>query len=367
MGNRIVLVAGATGVVGHAAVEEFAARGDWDVVAVSRRTPDLSGLPSGAQVRHLPLDLTDPQACRDAVAAVPGVTHLAFAALYEKPGLVRGWREHDQMETNLAMLRNLLEPLAAQGTLQHVSILQGTKAYGVHLHPVPVPAQERWPRDAHENFYWLQEDFTREMSARHGFAFTLFRPQLVFGGEVAVAMNLTPIIGVYAAVCRELGEPFAYPGGPSNILEATDSRLVAGALRWACDAPGARGETFNITNGDVFAWRNVWPALADALGVAPGADTPRQIAKWLPAHADVWRRVAQRHGLAVPELSALLGESHHYADFCFGYHAREAPPPVLVSTIKLRQAGFGECVDTEQMFRDWFVRLRARKVLPPMA
>ena len=78
-------------------------------------------------------------------------------------------------------------------------------------------------------------DHLREQAARHGFAFTIFRPQLVFGDVTGVAMNLMPVIGAYAAVCRELGLPFAYPGGPSNILEATDARVLANALRsWLC-------------------------------------------------------------------------------------------------------------------------------------
>jgi len=41
-----------------------------------------------------------------------------------------------------------------------------------------------------------------------------------------------------------------------------------------------------------------------------------------------------------------------------------APPPVLLSTIKLRQAGFASCRDTGAMFADWFGRLRRMRVLP---
>jgi nucleoside-diphosphate-sugar epimerase len=362
MSKPTVLIAGATGVVGHAALEHFSRDGSWEVIAVSRRAPEL---PEGFAGRHLTLDLADAQACRAAMASMPRVTHLVYAALFEKPGLVRGWREHDQMQRNLAMLRNLLDPLCAAGGLQHVSLLQGTKAYGVHLHPVAIPARERSPRDPHENFYWLQEDHLREAAARHGFAFTIWRPQLVFGDQLGVAMNLIPVIGACAAVCRELGLPMAFPGGPSNILEATDARLLARAFAWAARAPAAHGETFNVTNGDVFVWRNVWPAICEALGVAQGPDTPTSMAAWLPAQAEAWDRAVARHGLRQMRLPALLGESNHYADFCFGFHAREAPPPVIVSTIRLREAGFGDCIDTERMFREWFAVLQAKRVLPP--
>jgi len=42
-----------------------------------------------------------------------------------------------------------------------------------------------------------------------------------------------------------------------------------------------------------------------------------------------------------------------------------AAPPALVSTIKLRQAGFSDCIDTEDMFRELFAQLVAKRILPP--
>ncbi len=357
-----VLIAGATGVVGQAALAHFAGLGSWHVVALSRRTP----APVARGVfRHLALDLGDAAACRAAVAALPEVTHLVYAALHERPDLVRGWRTPEQMAANAAMLRHLLAPLcdSAKG-LRHVILLQGTKAYGAHLHRIAVPAKETAPRDAHENFYWLQEDELRAAAAAHGFAFTIFRPQVIFGDALGVAMNLIPVLGAYAAICRADDRPFAFPGGPSYVLEAVDARLLAKALAWAAEAAAARNEIFNITNGDVFVWRSVWPAIADALGVATGPDAPLALADFLPRQAALWDRIVERHGLRPLALSELLGQSHQYADFLFAHGAREPPPPVLVSTIKLRQAGFADCLDTEDMFRDWFRILVERRILP---
>ncbi len=229
-----VLIAGASGLVGAAAVEKFLDDG-WDVIAVSRRRPEIDG---DKPFRHLPVDLQDTAASRAAFSALPEVSHVVYTAVYEKPGLMAGWTERDQMETNLAMLRNLMEPLAASADLTHVSLLQGTKAYGVHLHPMPIPARERYPRDQHENFYWLQEDYIREKSTQDGWAFSIWRPQLIVGPNYGVVMNLPPIIGAYAAICREEGRPFGFPGGASWVWEAVDTRLVANALAWA---PRRRG------------------------------------------------------------------------------------------------------------------------------
>ena len=167
--SQKVLVAGASGVVGFAAARHFSALPDWEVVAISRRTPE--GL---ERVKIIPVDLLDGAMCADVFGAMRDVTHLVYAALYEKPGLIAGWRERDQMETNLRMLRNLFEPLAAAATrLQQVTLLQGTKAYGSHIEPVPVPARERLPRHPHENFYWLQEDYLKAKQQGQGWHWTI--------------------------------------------------------------------------------------------------------------------------------------------------------------------------------------------------
>ncbi len=71
------------------------------------------------------------------------MTHVVYAALYERPGLIAGWRDAEQIAVNDRMLRNLMDPLekAARG-LAHVCLLQGTKAYGVHVRPMKFPARE---------------------------------------------------------------------------------------------------------------------------------------------------------------------------------------------------------------------------------
>ncbi len=356
-----VLVAGASGLVGTAAVEKFLSMG-WNVYAVSRREPEIR---SDRSFRHLPVDLRDEIACREAFGALGDVTHVVYAAVFEKPGLIPGWTEHDQMSTNLAMMRNLMEPLtAAAGGLRHVTFLQGTKAYGIHLHPMPIPARERAARDDHENFYWLQEDYIREKAKADGFAFTILRPQLIVGPNHGVVMNLPPVIGAYAAICREQGRPFAFPGGVSYVWEAVDTRLVADAAAWAANEPRAAGETFNVTNGEVFEWRNLWPAMAETLGVDTGPDQPLSMAEFLPGKADVWDRIVERNGLRPITMDQLLGESHHYADFCFAHGVEHAGPRAFVSTVKLKQAGFTEAMDTEESFCHWLRDLMERKILP---
>ena len=110
MPRKKVLIAGASGLVGFAAIRHFSQRDDWDVVAVSRRVPlGIERYPS----TFIPVDLLDRQRCAEIFSSMSDVTHLVYAAVNEKPGdLVRGWRDREQMQTNLTMMRNLFEPLS---------------------------------------------------------------------------------------------------------------------------------------------------------------------------------------------------------------------------------------------------------------
>jgi nucleoside-diphosphate-sugar epimerase len=356
-----VAVFGATGVVGYAAAEHFAALPGWEVVAVSRRTVDLP------RVAHVRVDLTDRAATGAAMRskAFAGTTHVVFAALQESADLVSGWHDRELMAHNLRMFRHALEPLAESGSLRHVSLLQGAKAYGLHVGRTPVPAKERAPRDAHENFYFVQEDALRGLAEGAEWSWTILRPQVVFGESIGSPMNLLPAIGVYAAIERERGRPLAFPGGPPGVYEAVDARLLARALAWASVAAEARGEAFNITNGDVFSWRDVWAAIADAFDMEAGEAAPQRLAETMPPRHEEWAAVADRYALRAPrEMAAFVGTSWVYADLLFGTLGAR-PLPALLSTVKIRHAGFGDCIDTEDMFRQWLARLQERRLLPP--
>jgi nucleoside-diphosphate-sugar epimerase len=365
-----VLVVGASGLIGTAAIDAFLDAG-WDVIAVSRRKPEVF---STREFTHLAVDLQDAQACQQCFGALTTVTHVVYTAVYEKPGLIAGWRDPEQMDTNLRMLRNLMEPLAKAAPLQHLTLLQGTKAYGlvptrvgnsVQTQPIRVPARERYPRVEHPNFYWLQEDYIKALSAERGFGWTIFRPTIVVGPNVGVAMNTIPIIGIYAALCREEGLPFAYPGHLSFVREAADVRLIGRAAGWAAQADVARGEHFNLTNGEVFSWRDLWPSLAEFFGLEQGPDRPVSMAEYLPSRAAVWDRIVAKHGLRKLAMADLLGESHYSADLRFGYGLTQLPAPVFVSTVKIKQAGFTETFDTELSVKHWLRVLMDRKILPP--
>jgi len=361
--TKKVLVAGATGLVGRAAMKHFATEPGCEVVALSRRKPDET---FGA--RWLPIDLTDQAACAALAPEFAGVSHLVYAALYEQPTLVAGWREQEQIRTNEAMLKNLFEPLkqAASG-LRHVALLQGTKAYGVHVRPLTVPAREN-RSEMHEqpNFYWNQERYIRTEQQGQRWSWTILRPVLIVGCSTGSAMNVVPALGVYAAMMRHAGKKtLDYPGGVGRVAQAVDADLLARSIAWSGEAATARNEIFNVTNGDVFVWPNVWPAIADALGFAAGEHVPLSLDREIRPREAEWVEIRRAHGLSSGTLKEFVGLSFEYADYTMGYGRTQPGPPALVSTVKLMQAGFHEVMDTEMMFAKAVAELQALRLLPP--
>jgi hypothetical protein len=69
----------------------------WEVVGVSRRKPEL---PSGRKIDFPSVDLRDEEKARAAFEPPTDVTHIAYAALHEKPELVAGRPSKEQIDTN---------------------------------------------------------------------------------------------------------------------------------------------------------------------------------------------------------------------------------------------------------------------------
>jgi nucleoside-diphosphate-sugar epimerase len=358
MEDRRILIVGATGLVGAAATRHFATRPGWRVTTLSRRAP-----PAGTDAEHLAVDLKDAPACRQAFSAAKAFTHVLYAALHEEDKLEAGWRSKGQQEINLSMLRNVLDGVEAGGRLEHVTILQGGKAYGSHLGRVPVPAKERWQRLPHEIFYWQQEDLLRERAHAGGWGINVLRPQLILGRALSSPMNIIAAIGVYASLLREAGEPLAFPGGGIYVTACSDSRLISQAVEFCATTPAVKGEIFNIVNGDAVVWRDLWPAIAAFFGMPVGDAKPLCLAEDMPRRSDEWARLADRHGLRSASMEAIVGSSWQTADLTFA-HGKERQFDRLMSPIKIRQAGFAACMDTEDSVLYWLREMQEAGLLP---
>jgi nucleoside-diphosphate-sugar epimerase len=352
-----LLVVGATGVVGRNVLRHFEGQPAWKLTGLSRRAPGFE-----TRARPLTVDLQDTASCEAVAAQLTGVTHVIYCATYEKENLLAGWLQPDHADTNVAMLRNLMEPLRrhAKG-LQRILLLQGTKAYGAAAGTFKLPAKEDDPRYLAPNFYYGQEDYIREAQAGASWTWTALRPQFVCGFALGSPMNGLSGLAIYAAISRELGLPLRFPGGPSRVQEATDSRLLAAAAEWALTTPDCAGEIFNIVNGDCFTWDSLWPKIAKAFGMELAPNAPARLARIMPGKADIWQRIVDRHGLRRHSLQDLV-PNWGMVDYLLGY--RTPAEPMILSGLKARKFGFNGFIDSEQMFLEWIGLLQADRIIP---
>ncbi len=344
------LVVGATGVVGRYLLMHLLQTGAWDVVALSRRRPDVAG-----DYVHLAVDLTDREVCRAGLSALDDLTHLFYAAYLDRTDPAQ------LAHVNTAMLENVLDAVehAAHG-LRHVNLVEGTKWYGSHLGPFRTPARESDPRHLPPNMYYDQQDLLEARQRGKPWTWSAVRPHAVCGFSLGSPMNLALVLAVYACICRELGVPLAFPGKPAAyraLYQCTDSGLLARAIEWMATQPQCANQAFNVTNGDLIRWENLFPRFARFfdMDLAP----PRQIAlaRFMADKGGVWQRMVQRHGLVPHSFEQLA--AWPFGDFVFG-----SDYDIVSDTGKVRRAGFGECMDTEQMFLDLFGRLRGARVIP---
>ncbi len=359
MAQGHIVVTGASGLVGRAAMEHFA-RAGYKVTAVSRRAPfDSYG------ARHVSVDLADEAVCRAAFASLGDVTQIVFAALHEMPDLVAGWTSQAHIERNAAMLRNTIEAIAPSAPgLRNVTVLQGPKAYGAHVKPLKIAAREDRDEDRSiPHFYWAQEDYIRDRAHGQDWGWTILRPCFVMGMAVGGAMNLIGAIGFYAALLRQRGKPLHFPGSRGAISQPTDTDLMARAIAWAGEAEAARDQVFNIANGDLFALADMWPAIADALGMDIGEDRPFPFEEQVPRCSGEWDLVRRRHDLISPGAASFLGQSAQFADWIFARASGGLRGSI--STVKLQNAGFTEAMYSEDMFRKWIARYQQAKLIPP--
>lgn len=361
--KRRVLVAGGTGVTGASTAAAFAAAG-WDVHVTSRRAPAAAV----AGTHYHAADLLDPASCRALVAATGPVDEIAFCAINEVPGsLVEKWTDPGQVDRNRAMLANLLDAvLAVSPGFRHISIVHGSKAYGVHLpgHRLSVPHREDEPRLQHANFYFAHEDEVIARSAGQDWSWTVFRAPIILAGGAGTNLSNFLALGVIASLACIAGRPFDFLAGPDEgLFQVIDADLLGRAFVWAADAANARGQIFNISNGDVTQWRTLWPVIAEACGATVGEDRPGQSCVALAsALAPQWAETVARYGLSAPaDLGDFLGESFALLDF-----ALPSGLTSVLSTIKLRKAGFTDCEDTPDRVRAWFARWQRDGLLPPL-
>jgi nucleoside-diphosphate-sugar epimerase len=283
------------------------------------------------------------------------VTHIFYAAYQDRPT----WAE--LVPPNLAMLVNVVDVVeAVAGGLQHISLMQGYKVYGAHLGPFKTPARESDAgRHMPPEFNVDQQQFLEKQQVGKPWTWSAIRPSVVGGFALGNPMNLAMVIAVYASISKELGLPLRFPGKAGaydKLLEMTDAGLLAKATVWAATDARCANQAFNINNGDLFRWNEMWPAIADYFGLETAPPLPLSLPVVMADKEPLWNKMKEQYGL-----------QHNYSEvssWVFGDFVLNWDYDMFADGSKARRFGFHEFIDTREMFFRIFDEFRARKVIP---
>lgn len=310
---KIALITGGNGITGSAIIEYLVKNttaSEWRKIIVTSRSP-FKTIVHDDRITFIALDLSnDPNHLIEKMAPVcGGVTHAYFSSYVHKD---------DFNELNVAnekLFSNFLDALVAVSPeLENCTLQTGGKHYNVHLGPVPSPAREEDPRKETPigNFYYPQEDYLIKRSTGQKWTWNVVRPEAIIGHTSKPnGMNSALTYALYFLVCKELGEEARMPTNQlywEGYDDLSDSRLIADLTIWASTSQNAGNQAFNVTNGDYFTWRYMWPRIAKHMGASATdkqvftKSRPKEgetqldvsLTKWAADKQEVWNRICDK-------------------------------------------------------------------------
>jgi nucleoside-diphosphate-sugar epimerase len=351
MAEKVALIAGARGVIGGNLVRHLEQLEGWRVVGLSRR-----GGESTERVRHVSVDLLDPQDTQVKLSGLTDVTHIFYAAYQDAPTFAGLVEPNQRMLVNTL---NAIEPVANE--LWHVQLMQGYKVYGAHLGPFKTPAREDDPPHMPPEFNVEQQAFIEELQAGKRWTWSALRPSVVCGFALGIPMNLAMVIAIYAAISKHLSVPLRFPGKPGayrSLIEMTDAGLLTKAMVWAATDPRTANQAYNINNGDLFRWEEMWPKLADYFEVPVAPGLPMSLTTVMADKEPVWNEIVAKEDLAPTPYRDVSSWAFGDAVFSWDYD-------LIADGSKARRHGFHEHIDTAAMFARIFNDMRERRIIPP--
>ncbi|SFO13978.1 Nucleoside-diphosphate-sugar epimerase [Candidatus Pantoea varia] len=346
--KKVALVAGASGIVGQQLCQALVAD-QWQVTALTHRS-ELAV--SGTEV--IAVDLRDRQQTDERLASLTDVTHIFYSAWLN----AADWES--MVGPNLAMLQNLVQAIEDIAPLEHVSLMQGYKVYGAHLGRFKTPARESDPGVPGAEFNAAQLNWLNAQQQGKAWHWSAPRPGVVGSDRPGNSMNLALSLAIYASICHAARLPFRFPGSPEtwhSMVDFTDATLLADATIWAARSPDAHNQAFNINNGDLWRWSELWPLIAAWFELEIAPPVSLSFRQMFQDYRALWREIATENALAEADLLALSDGA--FADFVFGWNY-----DMFGDGSKLRRAGFQGYRATDEMFCDLFARFRAARIIP---
>lgn len=367
--ESVGLVIGATGIVGNSLVDILplpdTPGGPWKVYAVARRPRPTWNL-TDHPVEYIQCDVSDVTDVQAKLSPLTDVTHIFYVT--RAPGKT----EEENCAVNGQMLRNVLDAVIPNSVgLQHISLQTGRNHYvgppelsdEIEIHDQPY--HEELPRLNGPNFYYTQEDILADMVAKHErLSYSVHRPGIIFGFSPYSMSNMIGSLCVYAAICKQEGVPFRFPGGKhawEGFSDASDADLIAEHQIWASVDPYAKNEAFNCSNGDIFSWKVMWKVLSEQLELEcvgyEGEEKRFSLEEAMKGKEGIWEAMVKENGLSETSLSEV--GNWQFVDRCLNSEKTH-----LDSMNKSKEHGFSGFRNSINSLIYWVDKVKTYRIVP---
>lgn len=251
----------------------------------------------------------------------------------------------------------------------------GGKAYGVEFldkgidyQPPLKESASRIPEPWASNvFYYAQNDTMKQLSEGKRWTFCEIRPDAIIGFVPQNnAMNLAQAIGLWLAMVKSLegiGTEVSFPGNPKAykaLHTDTSQDILAQFHIYASLHPEAVSKkAFNIADGEVVSWEQVWPEICDWFGLRGVGPDPfwKTGAEWVQGQKGQWGSWVKDNEL---KEGALEATSWDFMSAIMGSITFDRQYDLSAC----RDVGFQEKTETAKGYHRAFERMRAARIIP---
>lgn len=364
--GKVAFITGGNGITGSAILEYLVRtkQEEWSRIIVTSRSL-FKTLIIDPRISFIALDFSkDAKTLASEMSReCADVTHAYFSSYVHRDDFA------ELNTANSALFENFLGALTSVSEkLESITLQTGGKHYNVHLGPVPSPSREAEPRlqAGIDNFYFPQEDALIAAQKGQSWTWNVVRPDALIGRTSKPnGMNSALTYALYFLVCRELGEEAKMPTNQmywTGYDDVSDARLIADISVYLSTNKHCANEAFNVTNGDNFTWKYMWPRLASYFGAYATSDqafikaAPKvgesqlglSLAEWAKDKGPVWDRICDKAGLPAAKSTWDAG-TWAYQDWVF-----RRTWSTGLSINKAREYGWTGHIDSYKSFTDAF-------------
>ncbi|KAJ6002418.1 hypothetical protein N7451_004965 [Penicillium sp. IBT 35674x] len=314
------------------------------------------------------------KALTEKVQSIETVSHVYYAAYRASD------TPAEECRVNKEMLRSAVQGLeAASSKLAFVTLITGTKAYGVYLlDKFPfrgqVPLKEDLPRVpaeyAKDLFYYHEVDLLQELSIGKSWSWCEVRPDVIVGvAPFGNANCMAQTMGIYLSLYRAIegaGAHVPFPGNETTWrLLSTDSNqdIIARFCIFVSfqDREKVHARASNIADSATpVSWSQRWPVLAKYFGLEGTGpeDSSLHPTVYVERHWAAFQALCREAGLR----EDVVDKSMHNTGARMGsLRLMDFDRPFDLG--RARALGFSEELDTERSWYAAFDRVRGAKII----